>query len=152
MRFEKLDAISKRVVREKSSTPFKGRLVDDVMTLLGERSFKASEIANYERYVGFPCRLESRVDAEMQLTIPKLKPAAAPPLHHNWLGNLDQPEKVAEETPRFVFTARRNRDLNVIENRSHGDLHHADVGCVLGLHSNHVVAGIDMVDFTGHTT
>lgn len=64
--------------------------------------------------MGLPRRAEVGFDAEVQLQRATLKPATAASGKFGWLGQFDQPEDSAVESPRRRFAATGHGQLDVI--------------------------------------
>lgn len=103
-----------------------------------------------QRDMGLFRRARIRLDPEMELQHTNPEPATAADCLFGELGNFSQSEQRAEKCARRSFSADRYRGLEMV------DRQHVSIDChvrrVLGLHADHIIARVDMVDFPGNAT
>jgi hypothetical protein len=121
MRFHQFDPIAEWIVNIYAMKPLKGFVIAERYAKYFQAFDECGQILNYQRWMRFTRRAKIRLDAEMNLEITALEPAASTFCQSNRLWDFRNTQGFTVELASAILSARWHSQLHVVQvSDSHG--------------------------------
>lgn len=114
-RLHQLDPVAERIVDVDPVVSFEGLVVTDRGAGGAQDLDQGGQVVDQERRVGLACRSEVGLDAQVDLEVPALEPAAPARREMGRLGGFVDTEEPRVEGPRLVLVSGWHRQLNMVD-------------------------------------